>query len=320
MKTKRRMRLEIKEISSEGSFEGLLSPYGNVDGGGDVVMAGAFVKTMKDRGNKVPLLWQHKPDTPIGDLTLEDRPEGLWSKGQLLMALPEAQKAYLLIKAKIVKGLSIGFETIKDSVEGGVRRLSEIKLYEGSIVTFPMNESALIASVKGKVETKDDFNEELTEIQLQDAGYQMFSALRSALSSIVWADLQRDEKVTAVDVILQQFTDAYTAYFPMYLDLLSEMYGGMETWAAQRLEIKAGAKFSAATKEAIQTHCADVKDMSSKMTDSADSLLALLDPDAGTSKEAATPETKAAPKPEPAPDHSAISQLLTEFKGALTWN
>src|SRR6185503_21128582 len=108
MKTKLRMRLEIKEISAEGSFEGLLSPYGNVDGGGDVVERGAYVKTLKDQGPTRPMLWQHKTDMPIGELTLEDRSEGLWCKGQLLMALPEAQKAYLLIKARIVKGLSIG--------------------------------------------------------------------------------------------------------------------------------------------------------------------------------------------------------------------
>lgn len=169
MKTKQRMRLEIKEISAEGSFEGLLSPYGNVDGGGDIVERGAYTKTLLDQGPTHPMLWQHKSDVPVGELTLEDRTDGLWCKGQLLMALPEAQKAYLLVKAKIVKGLSIGFESIKDAIENGVRHLKEIRLYEGSVVTFPMNEMALITSVKAKVakgkrETKDDFNEVLNEI------------------------------------------------------------------------------------------------------------------------------------------------------------
>src|SRR5213595_2024540 len=100
MKTKQRMRLEIKDITAEGSFEGLLSPFGIVDGGGDVVESGAYTKSLNDHGNKVPLLWQHKTDVPIGELTLEERLEGLWCKGQLLMTLAEAQKAYLLIKAR----------------------------------------------------------------------------------------------------------------------------------------------------------------------------------------------------------------------------
>src|ERR1041385_5901094 len=165
MKIKSRLRLEIKDITAEGSFEGMLSPYGNVDGTGDVVEPGAYTKTLNDRGNKIPLLWQHQPSLPIGELTLEDRAEGLWCKGQLLMADTVAQRAYLFIKARIVKGLSIGFESIRDAIDNGVRHLKEIKLYEGSIVTFPANEAALIASVKnGAIEAKGDFNEELAEI------------------------------------------------------------------------------------------------------------------------------------------------------------
>ena len=97
------------------------------------------------------------------------------------MDLPAAKNAYLLIKARIVRGLSIGFDSVKDSVEDGVRLLKEIRLWEGSIVTFPMNEAAIITSVKARREAKADFDTEFAEIQLQDAMYQMWIALRSAL-------------------------------------------------------------------------------------------------------------------------------------------
>jgi HK97 family phage prohead protease len=304
MKKKLRMRLEIKEISAEGVFEGLLSPYNNVDGGGDVVEPGAYAKTLKDQGNKRPMLWQHKTDVPIGELTLEDRPDGLWCQGQLLMALPEAQKAYLLIKARIVKGLSIGFEAVRDAIDKGVRHLKEIRLYEGSIVTFPMNEAAIITSVKAAGEAKGDFIEELTEIQLQDSSYQMHCALRYALSSITWSDLTREEKITAAEVIIQQFNDAYMAYYPAYLDMLTQMYGGMETWAAKRLETKAGRMISAANKDKIQSII--------------DTLLALITDDAGTSDEAATSSAKAATtKPEPAQNHSAAQSLIGNIRSLI---
>src|SRR5215472_15488499 len=73
----------------------------------------------------------------------------------------------------------------------------------------PMNELALITQVKGQ-ETKDDFNSEFAEQQLQDAGYQMRIALFQALSSIIWdSTLTRDEKISATDVTIQQFADAY---------------------------------------------------------------------------------------------------------------
>lgn len=315
LKTKSRMRLEIKEITAEGTFEGLLSPYGNVDQGADVVEPGAYAKTLKDQGGTRPLLWQHKSDVPIGQITLDDRLDGLWCKGQLLMQLPEAQKAYLLIKARIVKGLSIGFEAIKDSVEAGIRHLKEIKLYEGSIVTFPMNEMALITSVKG-LQAKGDFNEELTEIQLSDAGYQMLYALSNALRSTVWTGLTRDEKVTLVETIIQQFSDAYLAYFPAYIDMLAEMYGDLETFNAKRMERKAGAKWSAADLQTIEGHCA-------AMEAEIKGLRALIGSEAGkatTSIEAgadSTPESKAALKSEPIIDHSAAKSLIENLRSLI---
>lgn len=315
MKIKQRLRLEIKEIAADGSFEGMLSPYGNLDSYGDVVKPGAYTKTLQERGNKVPMLWQHKTDLPIGELTLEDRPDGLWCKGQLLMADTVAQRAYLFIKAKIVKGLSIGFESIKDSIENGVRQLSEIKLYEGSIVTFPANESALIASVKGRGEMKGDFNEELTQIQLSDAGYQMRCALSYALSSAIWAELTREEKIALTEAIIQQFAEAYMAFIPAYLDALTEMYGQMETWNQKRFETKAGRKISAATKETVQSAADHAKSAN-------DILLALLDDEAdadsetdygATSKSRAARETKSS---EPVPDHSA-AKILDDLRSLI---
>lgn len=320
MKIKSRLRLEIKDISQEGSFEGWLSPYGNVDGTGDIVEPGAYTKTLKDRGNKVPLLWQHQPSLPIGELTLEERTEGLWCKGQLLMADTVAQRAYLFIKARIVKGLSIGFESLRDEVVNGVRKLKEIRLWEGSIVTFPANESALIASVKGKsAENKGDFNEELVELQLQDAGYQMRAALFNALSSVTWAaSLTRDEKITAAATVIQQFSDAYMAYYPAFLDMLGEMYGPMESWNDKRFETKEGRTISAATKESIRSACAQIE--SGHKT-----LLALVADDAGddgTTLEAkagpdSTSSDGAAPKTAPEKDHAAAESLIGTIRALI---
>jgi len=231
-------KFEIKDISAEGSFEGMLSPYRNVDGGGDIVEPGAYDKNLKEQGNTRVILWQHKTDVPIGQMTLEDRPDGLWCKGQLLMGLPEAQKAYLLIKSGIVKGLSIGYEAVKKSTKDGVRLLKELKLFEGSIVTFPMNAQALISSVKD-AGTVDDFNEELSDIQLQDGGYQMFCALRSALSGLPGSGMSKDEILTATDAVLQQFADAFRAYMPLYLDMIAEDgYYGMQCMGLSRFDTK----------------------------------------------------------------------------------
>jgi HK97 family phage prohead protease len=315
---KSNLRMEIKEISADGSFTGLLSVYNIVDLGKDLVEPGAFTKTIKDHGNEVPMLWQHKPDVPIGTLTLEDGPEALHVKGQLLMDLPEAKKAYLLIKARIVRGLSIGFDTVKEVLDGGIRRLKELRLYEGSIVTFPMNEAALITSVKHLAERKEDFTTELAELQLQDAGYQMWCALRNALCSIPWSGLSSEEKLAAAAATLEQFTAAWMDYLPAYLDWLAEEYGDMKTASRRRLEAKAhqlksGRRISAATKTQITQAHEHVKSAS-------DLLFALLDGEADdVDEDEATSGSKAAAetKPEPAPDHSAASSLLDSIRAMI---
>ena len=318
IKRKNNLRMEIKEISADGSFTGMLSVYNVVDLGKDLVEPGAFTKTIKDHGNEVPMLWQHKPDVPIGTLTLEDGPDALHVKGQLLMELPEAKKAYLLIKARIVRGLSIGFDTVKEVLDGGIRRLKELRLYEGSIVTFPMNEAAQITSVKHRAERKDDFTTELAERQLQDAGCQMLCALQNALCSIPWSGLSREETRSASGATLEQFTAAWMDYLPAYLDWVTEEYGDMETASRKRLEakalqLKAGRRISAVTKTQITQAHEHVKSAS-------DLLIALLggeaddvDEDEATSKSKAAADTK----PEPVPDHSAASSLLDSIKAMI---
>jgi uncharacterized protein len=241
MPAKQSMSMSVKALQEDGSFEGILASYNTVDLGGDKILPGAFTKTMQERGNEIPMLWQHKSDQPIGKLSLADSPTGLMVKGQLLMDVPQAKIAYALLKAKVIKGLSIGFDTVKDAVENGVRQLKEVRLWEGSVVTFPMNEACMITSVKkhGGSEAKDDFNTELSEIQLQDAGYQMRYALFNALSSFVWATgLTKEDKVAAAKDTIDQFASTYLTYFPQYLDWLASVYGNTEFMSMLQMEEK----------------------------------------------------------------------------------
>jgi len=155
---RRAFSFKVKQLDNAdpvGSFEGMLAVYGNVDLGGDAIVPGAFTRTLQNHGNQVPLLWQHKPDDPIGTLQLSDTPTGLAAKGQLELDLPTARVAYTLLKAKVIKGLSIGYDTITDSIDDGVRYLKELRLWEGSLVTFPMNEQATVSAVK-TISAEDD--------------------------------------------------------------------------------------------------------------------------------------------------------------------
>lgn len=148
-------KVEFKDFGAQGTFTGLASVYGNRDLGGDVVEPGAFTKTIADKNGEVPILWQHDSREPIGMGKLMDTAGGLQIMGELAVeSSPTAMKAYGLMKKGILKGLSIGYDTIRDEVKDKVRYLKELKLWEVSIVTFPMNELATVNTVKALEDAK----------------------------------------------------------------------------------------------------------------------------------------------------------------------
>ena len=130
----RDFKFKIKgSIDGSGTFVGMGAVFGNVDQGGDRIMPGAFTRTLA-AGKRFPLLYQHKSDTPIGSVECTETSSGLAVKGKLLLDLPAAKDAYLLLKENIISGLSIGFSTIDESFQDdGVRLLTELKLFEISL-------------------------------------------------------------------------------------------------------------------------------------------------------------------------------------------
>ena len=133
-------------IEADGRFSGYASVFGKVDAGGDVVMPGAFAKSLIKRRDRIRLLFQHDPKEPVGtwDSIGEDS-HGLFVTGRLVPGVPRADALKRLIADGALDGLSIGFRTVRATRENGQRKLWQIDLFEISIVTFPMMEDARIA-------------------------------------------------------------------------------------------------------------------------------------------------------------------------------
>ena len=136
----------------EGSvIEGYASLFGRTDGGGDVVVAGAYggsLSRLGQAGVRVKMLWQHDPARPIGvwDTVREDE-TGLWVRGRLLTEVAQGREAAALIEAGAIDGLSIGYRTLRAVRDKeGRRRLEEIELWEVSLVTFPMLAEARVGA------------------------------------------------------------------------------------------------------------------------------------------------------------------------------
>jgi uncharacterized protein len=161
---------EIKAENNKGIFTGYGSIFGNEDQGNDIMQKGAFTKSLMNRPvSKVKMLYQHKTDEPIGVFTeIYEDSKGLFVKGQLAMGTQRGREAYELLKMGALDGMSIGFRADPEKQgynenKRGVRTLKEVDLMEISLVTFPMNESALIETVKGNAKNIREWEKILRE-------------------------------------------------------------------------------------------------------------------------------------------------------------
>ncbi len=146
---------EVEDYDEEeGIFSGYGAVFSNIDSGGDIIEPGAFTKTIAEGTGRVKILSGHN-DTllPIGvPVELREDAKGLYMRGKISdTALGRDVKT--LIKDGVLGELSIGYDPVVfDYDESGIRHLREVKLWEISVVTWAMNEQAVITGYKA-----DDF-------------------------------------------------------------------------------------------------------------------------------------------------------------------
>jgi HK97 family phage prohead protease len=140
------------ELHADGTIEGYASLFGAVDQARDMVMPGAFTQTLKQRGlRKIPMLFQHDPAEPVGVwLDLAEDFRGLRARGKLIPDVARGRELLALLKAGAIDGLSIGYRTVRGSIDPKtrVRKLYQVDLWEISIVTFPLLAGARVNAVK----------------------------------------------------------------------------------------------------------------------------------------------------------------------------
>lgn len=166
--------LKDAQIQADGTFTGYGSIFGEVDSYGEVVAEGAFAKSLKTwagKGKLPNMLWQHRSDQPIGIWTsMAEDAKGLKVTGQLALDTEKGAEAYALLKMGALDGLSIGYVATKweEDTKTGIVTLTEINLWEVSLVTFPAGDGARIDGVKnmlehGKLPSLKEFEEHLRE-------------------------------------------------------------------------------------------------------------------------------------------------------------
>lgn len=197
--------LDIKQLNDTGHIEGLAAAFGNVDHGGDKMLFGSVTKTLAARGEApLPMLFAHDQRRPIGAWrSWQERPEGLYVKGNITLATRDGQEAYALAKDGALGGISIGYKSIKERPEGKARQLHEVALHEASLVAIPLNDRARVLAVKSIGSARD-----IAEL-LHEAG---FSDRRAKLAAgMAWKALNEQPDEAAADAELAALIKASTA-------------------------------------------------------------------------------------------------------------
>lgn len=172
--------LKASEESLEtGVFEGYASVFNNVDRVGDMVVKGAFKKTIEDNNGIIKLQYNHK-DT-IGIATIEEDDKGLKVKAAINLEVQRGREVHSLIKQGAIEKMSFAYDVLEEekALKDGkqIFKLKELRVYEVSAVDFPANEAAEITAVKA------DRSQRLSQVNEEDYS-SLLTGLRTYISNL----------------------------------------------------------------------------------------------------------------------------------------
>jgi HK97 family phage prohead protease len=168
------------------TVSGYLASFGNRDSYGDVIMKGAFAKSLIERGvgsssaQKILYLYMHNMEQPIGRFTkLEEDEKGLYFEAEI-DPIPLGDQVLTQYSTGTLNQHSIGFYYIWDKTkyeeESDTYYLFEVMLVEGSVVTFGANSETPFTGFKSmdsETCVKEQFDSILEQIEDQKIKVQL---------------------------------------------------------------------------------------------------------------------------------------------------
>jgi len=135
--------------------EGYAAVFGNEDSYNDIIVAGAFTKTIAGKeGKRIKLCLQHDMEDIVGKIVeLKEDEKGLWFKAKISNTTM-GKDLSILIEDDAINEISIGYQSVVWEVDEvrNVRLLKEVKLYEISFVSRAANQLATIQATEIKEE------------------------------------------------------------------------------------------------------------------------------------------------------------------------
>ena len=284
---------QVKDFDdAQGIVRGYLSTFDNIDEMGDRVRPGSFKRTLqnkyeyKKKHNKrylMPLLWQHKESEPIGGyIEAREDDTGLFVELEVDLDVQRGKEAYSSLKKGYVDRQSMGYETLKSEyvkIDGKtVRDLLEVRLWEGSIVTFPANPEAVVTDVKATNnmdKTTEDamlaksiqeyYMQQMCKDSMKDWGCVFLHILTRTVVDAVKGENPEQDMAQVLDdfkgIVLDKWlTQALECGLPQFLAENTETYSYAD-WRMfdyeymsnqQQIQTKAGRVFSASNEQKLR--------------------------------------------------------------------
>ena len=148
------LSLEVKDVDTkQGIVTGYFSAFGNVDSDGDIMMPGAFKRSIQDWGpegkGRIKHLLNHDPSKPLGKIqVLKEDEYGLYYESKV--GTHTLGKDYIkMIESGLIAEHSIGFKTLREQKSGDANQIHEVMLFEGSSLTaWGANEATPLLGMK----------------------------------------------------------------------------------------------------------------------------------------------------------------------------
>jgi len=162
----------VKDVDSkQGIVSGYFSAFGMVDSDGDIMMPGAFKRSIQDWGpeakGRVKHLLNHDPSQPLGKiLELKEDNYGLFYRSQV-GSHRLGQDFIKMVESDLIGEHSIGFRILREQKAAEANEIHEVMLFEGSSLTaWGANEYTPILGIKSLADT--------TKIQEQIKTFEKF--------------------------------------------------------------------------------------------------------------------------------------------------
>ena len=154
--------IEVKEIERQGVKVGIVKGHiatWDLDRGLDRFVPGAFKESLeRHRRENRPIRLKDQHGRTVGGFPIEtvvEDEKGLFGVGEINLEVQQGRELFALAKQGVISDFSIGFSSLEDSMENGIRVIGKAEVWEGSLVDEPMNPAARITEVKAAVPFQD---------------------------------------------------------------------------------------------------------------------------------------------------------------------